>query len=80
MTELTENNVIDSKYRMILIAAKRARQLQGGARPLIHTTSRKPTRVAVEEMRAGVLKFEYQRPVGAETAPKEHAPAAKGKR
>ena len=80
MTELTEHNVIDSKYRMILIAARRARQLQGGAKPLVHTTSRKPTRVAVEEMKAGVLKFEYRRPVGAETAPKEKAPAAKGKR
>ena len=80
MTELTEHNVIDSKYRLILIAARRARQLQGGAKPLVHTTSRKPTRVAVEEMKAGVLKFEYRLPVGAETAPKERAPAAKGKR
>ena len=79
MTELTETNVVDSKYRMILMAAKRARQLQGGAKPLVHTTSRKHTRVAQEELKAGVLKFEYLLPV-AETAPKEPPPPPKGKR
>ena len=49
---------IDSKFRFILIAAKRARQLQGGAKPLVHTVSRKPTRVAQEELKSGVVKFE----------------------
>ena len=49
---------IDSKFRFILIAAKRARQLQGGAKPLIHTNSRKAMRVAQEEVRAGVIGFE----------------------
>ncbi len=71
MTELTENNVIDSKYRMILMAAKRARQLQGGAKALVHTTSRKTTRVAQEELRAGVVKFEYLHPVTTEAVLKE---------
>jgi DNA-directed RNA polymerase omega subunit len=79
MTELTETNVVDSKYRMILMAAKRARQLQGGAKPMVHTTSRKTTRVAQEEMKAGVLKFEYMHPVGAEPAPKD-SPPPKGKK
>jgi DNA-directed RNA polymerase subunit omega len=51
-------DVIDSKFRFILIAAKRARQLQGGAKPLVHTNSRKPTRIAQEEIRAGVVKWE----------------------
>ena len=80
MTELTETNVVDSKYRMILMAAKRARQLQGGAKPLVHTTSRKFTRIALEELKAGVLKFEYLHPVSAETVPKEPVSPAKGKR
>jgi len=75
MTELTETNVVDSKYRMILMAAKRARQLQGGAKPMVHTSSRKTTRVAQEELKAGVLKFEYMHPVGGETLPKDSAPA-----
>ena len=56
MPDQTEN--IDSKFRFILIAAKRARQLQAGAKPLIHTTSHKPTRIAQEEVRGGVVKFE----------------------
>ena len=80
MTELTETNVVDSKYRMILMAAKRARQLQWGAKALVHTLSRKTTRVAQEELKAGVLKFEYVHTVGAETVPKEPPPPAKGKK
>jgi DNA-directed RNA polymerase subunit K/omega len=60
---------------MILMAAKRARQLQGGAKPLVHTTSRKTTRVALEEMRAGVVKFEYLHPlINAEAVLKEPSP------
>ncbi len=57
MPDSTDN--IDSKYRFILLAAKRARQLQGGAKSLIHTTIRKNTRIAQEELRAGVLQFEF---------------------
>ena len=52
---------IDSKYRFILVAAKRARQLQAGAKPLIQTSSRRPTRIAVMELEAGVVPFEGSR-------------------
>jgi DNA-directed RNA polymerase subunit omega len=54
----------DSKYRYILVAARRARQLQGGAAQLVESASRKPTKVAVEEIKAG--KVEYVMPGGAE--------------
>jgi DNA-directed RNA polymerase subunit omega len=47
-----------SIYRFIIAAAKRARQLQGGARPLISTTSRKPTKIAMEEVRRGAVAVE----------------------
>lgn len=47
-----------SVYRFIIAAAKRARQLQGGARPLISTTSRKPTIIAMEEVRRGEIEVE----------------------
>lgn len=47
-----------SIYRFIIAAAKRARQLQGGARPLISTTSRKPTIIAMEEVRRGEIEVE----------------------
>jgi len=47
-----------STYRWIIIAAKRARQLQAGARPLLPTTSKKPTVIAMEEVRRGLVKWE----------------------
>jgi len=48
----------DSNYRYILVAARRARQLQGGARPVIDTNSRKPCRIAMDEITAGKVKWE----------------------
>lgn len=49
---------IDSKFRFILVAAKRARQLQAGAKPLLQSQSKKLTRVAMQEVAAGVVPFE----------------------
>lgn len=49
---------IDSKYRMILIAAKRSKQIQKGALPRIRITSVKPTRIALEEVSQGLVNFE----------------------
>jgi DNA-directed RNA polymerase subunit omega len=48
----------DSNYRFILVAARRARQLQSGAPTLIETGSRKPCRIAQDEIRAGKVKWE----------------------
>lgn len=47
-----------SVYRFIIAASKRARQLQAGARPLISTTSRKPTKIGMEEIRQGKVAVE----------------------
>jgi DNA-directed RNA polymerase subunit omega len=56
-----ENQAPDSKFAFVVIAARRARQLMLGASPLVaNPRSHKPTRVAVEELRAGAL--EYQLP------------------
>jgi len=49
---------IDSKFRFILVAAKRARQLQAGARSLVQTQTKKVTRVAQLEVEAGLVPFE----------------------
>jgi DNA-directed RNA polymerase subunit omega len=46
-----------SMYRFIIVAAKRARQLQGGARPVLPTSSKKPTVIAIEEVRRGLVKY-----------------------
>ena len=48
----------DSNYRYILVAARRARQLQSGAAPLINTTSTKPCRIAEQEVQADLVKWE----------------------
>jgi len=50
---------IDSKYRLIILAAKRSKQLQRGARPRIEIdqTKHKPTRIALEEVIQGTVKF-----------------------
>ncbi|MFN7623110.1 MAG: DNA-directed RNA polymerase subunit omega [Acidobacteriota bacterium] len=49
---------IDSKYRKILIAAKRSKQLQRGAKPRVNMPNAKPTRVALEEVEQGLIDFE----------------------
>jgi DNA-directed RNA polymerase subunit omega len=46
-----------STYRFIIVAAKRARQLQGGARPFLPTTAKKATVIATEEARRGLVKY-----------------------
>lgn len=47
-----------SAYRFIIVAAKRARQLQSGARSFLPTTSKKPTVAAMEEVRRGLVQYE----------------------
>jgi DNA-directed RNA polymerase subunit omega len=58
----TPKNVIpddpdQSTYRFIIVAAKRARQLQDGARSLLPGISRKPTVTSMEETRRGLVKY-----------------------
>jgi len=52
----------DSNYRYILVAARRARQLQSGSRPLVDTHSRKPCKIAQEEIAAGKVKWSTETP------------------
>ena len=47
-----------STYRFIIVAAKRARQLQAGARSFLPTTSKKPTVASMEEVRRGLVKYD----------------------
>jgi len=59
VNESTESPEIDSKYRLIILAAKRSKQLQRGARPRIDIdpTKHKPTRIALEEVIQGTVPF-----------------------
>lgn len=65
-TEMAENEVestsgpeVDSKYRLIILAAKRSKQLQRGAQPRIEIDPQKhkPTRIALEEVIRGRVHF-----------------------
>ncbi len=58
-----------STYRWIIVAAKRARQLQGGARPFLPTTSKKSTVIAMEEVRRGLVKYDDPNRAPVETQP-----------
>jgi len=58
---------IDSKYRLVLLAAKRSKQLQRGAKPRVYGTAKKTTRIAVEEVRRGLIRYQtIVKPVKAE--------------
>lgn len=49
---------IDSKYRLVLLAAKRSKQLQRGAKPRIISMAKKTTRVALEEVQRGLIQYQ----------------------
>lgn len=53
--------VIDSKYRMIILAAQRSKQLQRGAnsRTDIDIRKTKPTRVALKEIAERRINFNF---------------------
>lgn len=54
---------LDSKYRLIIVAAKRSKQLQRGAKPRIEIDPQKhkPTRVALEEVIQGKVPFQIKK-------------------
>lgn len=49
---------IDSKYRLVLLAARRSKQIQKGARPRVFSGARKPTRIALEEVERGLVPYQ----------------------
>lgn len=54
-----ETKIPESQFAYVVLASRRARQLMTGARPLadgIH--SRKPTRIAIEELELNLLEYE----------------------
>jgi DNA-directed RNA polymerase subunit omega len=48
---------IDSKFRFILVAAKRAHQLHGGAKARVQSESRKVIVIAQRELCSGLVPF-----------------------
>ena len=56
---------LDSKYRLIIVAAQRSKQLQRGARPRVEMEMQrhKPTRIALEEVLQSKVPFSLTEPV-----------------
>ncbi|NLX61051.1 MAG: DNA-directed RNA polymerase subunit omega [Tissierellia bacterium] len=50
----------DSRYTLVMLAAKRSRQIIDGKEPLVETKSNKPVTIAIEEIVKGKVK--YKRP------------------
>ena len=48
----------DTRYTLVVEAAKRGRQLVSGATPLVEVDGVKPLRTAVEEIDRGLITYE----------------------
>lgn len=53
---------VDSKYTLVVVIARRARQLLAGKASLIDSQSDNPVSVALEEIQAGKIRIEEARP------------------
>ena len=60
MSHLILPKNVDSKFRFITVAAQRAKQLQNGAKPRVEARSRKPTRIAMQEVLAEAVSWEIR--------------------
>jgi DNA-directed RNA polymerase subunit omega len=54
---MTIETSFDSNYRKVLVAARRARQLQNGSQALVSSHSNKACRIAQEEIEAGKIAY-----------------------
>ena len=59
--EDVESSYLQSKYTLVSVAAKRARQILDGSAARVETLSEKPVTVALEELSQGKLYFERMR-------------------
>ncbi len=48
-------NKIDSKFRLAIIVARRAKQLINGAKPLVEIEAQNPLTIAIEEVNQGLV-------------------------
>jgi len=54
-----EDSKVDSKFRFILLAARRAEQVMRGARPKLQYKTTKVARGAMEEILADAVAWDY---------------------
>ena len=54
---MTIETKFDSNYRKVLVAARRARQLQSGSSALVPSQSTKACKIAQDEIEAGKISY-----------------------
>jgi len=54
---MTIETGFDSNYRKVLVAARRARQLQSGSHSLVSSRSTKACKIAQDEIEAGKISY-----------------------
>jgi DNA-directed RNA polymerase omega subunit len=73
---------IDSKFRLVLLAAHRAEQIMRGARPKVEAGKKKSVRLAMDEISHQLVDWGYgpppQEEPPAEEAKSEEEPVASG--
>jgi DNA-directed RNA polymerase subunit omega len=57
MIRMTIETQFDSNFRKVLVAARRARQLQSGSHALVPSQSNKVCRIAQDEIEAGKISY-----------------------
>lgn len=53
---------LDSKFRFVIVAAKRAKQILKGSKVKLRTKSRNPIRIAQLEVKEGLVAYEILQP------------------
>jgi DNA-directed RNA polymerase subunit omega len=69
---MSTESAFHNKYSLVKGAARRARQLQSGAAPLITAKSMKACRVAQDEIRQGQVKYVLPNAPAAAVEPQTH--------
>jgi DNA-directed RNA polymerase omega subunit len=59
---LKTSTEIDSKFRFVILAAKRAKQLLRGSKPRLKSKSRNPIRIAQLEVAKGLVHYDIVEP------------------
>lgn len=54
---------VDSKFRFVILASKRAKQILKGSKAKIRSKSKNPIRIAQIEVKAGLVDFEILKPL-----------------
>ncbi len=68
-----------SIYKLVIIAARRAKELSEGAPKLIDTDLKKVTSIALEEIRQGKIQIQFEDDSGVKSKTAKRA-SAKGKK